>query len=173
MHRALYVEKSMDTTLDREHPANKFIRKIEGTLLPLLKERFDVECAYHLSSATLQLIEKRLSMQQGYHALITHFPWDKIFFREAKAGMYSKEEFYRKLYGHSAEIVKKIRSLDAKLAIIVYTGASSGYEYDPSKPFTDAIIQESGADCIVYKTENLAHDAKIIVKNLQELINRF
>ena len=100
----------------------------------------------------------------GYNALLTHFPNG-----QRPENREDRMEFYRQTYKHSIQTLSQFRKAHPNFPIVVYTGASTGEEMDPSSIPVRTIITESGADAIVFKRKP-EEDGVIIREKLIELI---
>jgi len=103
--------------------------------------------------------------------MITNYPYRKDnFIRSPEARKLGKEDFYKVYYEQSIEAMRAVREMNANIEIVVYTGASTGDDADPSTRIVNNIIIGSGADKIVYKSNNVEIGVEKIYDSLVQAI---
>jgi len=165
MHNILYVEKTSKSPFVSERErVRTFIHKTQDQVAKALKKDFTVRYQYDFGKWTVD------QLKDGFQGLITHFPPDNSLFKTGELNGLTGELFFRAYYGGSIEAMKLVRREFPKLAIVVYTGASTSDSNGQVSEHMNKLIIEAGANRIVYRSDNLAEDARAIKRNLVELL---
>ena len=133
-----------------------------------LESCFEITFMEDLTPLVMDVLLRVSKNGERFDALLTHFPYDKA--EVVRRGNDDMEAFYRRVYGNSLQIIKRIRENHCSLPIVVYTGSSTGEKADPSTTVVCRILADSGADDFLFKSDDGFADAKKIRCSLEKAI---
>lgn len=161
MRKLLHVEKmSRSQEVCERERVREYLQTVQAKIIQELKGDFSVQTKFDFGSWVIGELKK------GFNGLLTHFPYDSNLMRECAFAGLQGEDFCRGIYRYSMEAMTSIREQFPVLPIVVYSGASTS----PSNPIMDKLILEAGANRIVYRSDNLAEDARKIREHLTDLL---